>query len=127
MSPTAQPFNWTEYLRLAAELSEHPDEASNRTSISRAYYFVFHAATIQAQKHGYAGETHKKLWALYQADSDRNCRRLSTLGNNMKAARKEADYSAIMPDIPARMAQQLADANEFTSILATVPGSSPKP
>lgn len=64
MNPAQPPFNWAEYLRLAARLSQNPDEASHRTSISRAYYSIFHAATIRAQRNGYADRSHKKLWAL---------------------------------------------------------------
>jgi len=97
MTPTPQPFNWAEYLRLATELSATQDEASHRSSISRAYYSIFHAATIKAQSNGYSGRSHQKLWALYQRDADRNCRKLSTIGNTMKVAREDADYVTIRP------------------------------
>ena len=126
MIPAAPPFNWAEYLRLAAELSQSPDEASHRTSISRAYYSIFNAATIQAQRNGYVERGHKKLWALYQRDPDRNCRKLSTIGNIMKVARENADYVTTVPDIPDTMAQQIEDANEFVTILGTLPGTSPR-
>ena len=98
-----------------------------RTSISRAYYSVFHAATIQAKQNGYSGGSHKEIWATYHKDSDRNCRRLSTIGNQMKDARKAADYDATVPDIPDVMAQQLKYANEFMAMLATLPSTSPQP
>lgn len=125
MTPAPPPFNWGEYLRLATELSQNPDEASHRTSMSRAYYSIFHAATIQAKKNGYVGQSHKRLWALYQSDSDRNCRKLSTLGNSMKVAREDADYKALVPDIPDQVTQQLDWAGEFMARLATVPATSP--
>jgi hypothetical protein len=33
----AQPFDWTQFLTLAQELAERPQEASLRSSVSRAY------------------------------------------------------------------------------------------
>lgn len=33
-------FDWSGYLDLALELQKRPDEASLRSAISRAYYFV---------------------------------------------------------------------------------------
>src|ERR1035438_5350260 len=113
MNPAPPPFDWGEYLRLATELSQYSDEASHRTSISRAYYSIFHAATIQARRNGYAARSHQKLWALYQRDPDRNCRKLSVLGNAMKVAREEADYVTTVPDVPGTMAQQIEYANRL--------------
>lgn len=46
-------FDWREYLNLASILSGNADEASQRTAISRAYYAVFHAATLHAKANGY--------------------------------------------------------------------------
>lgn len=127
MTQTPQPFNWAEYLRLATELSATQDEASHRSSISRACYSIFHVATIKAQSNGYSGRSHQKLWSLYQRDADRNCRKLSTIGNTMKVAREDADYVTIVPDIPDTMAQQIKSANEFLALLGAVPPTSPQP
>jgi uncharacterized protein (UPF0332 family) len=127
MNPALPPFDWGEYLRQATALSQNADEASHRTSISRAYYSIFHAATIHAQNNGYSGHSHKKLWATYQGATDRNCRRLSTLGNQMKAAREDADYVGVVLDVPDVMTQQLQDAATFINTLAEVPATSPEP
>jgi uncharacterized protein (UPF0332 family) len=126
MNATPPLFDWAEYLRLATQLSQNSDEASHRTSISRAYYSIFHAATVQAQRNGYAGRSHKKLWAIYQSDADRNCRKLSTIGNTMKVAREDADYVTAVSDIPDTMTQQITDANDFIAILGALPPTSPK-
>ena len=120
MTAARPPFNWAEYLRLATELSQTQDEASQRSSISRAYYSVYHAATIHAQRKGYTGRSHHELWAYYQGDPDRNCRKLSQLGNSMKVARKNADYVTVIPDIPDTMAQQLEYARRVLAILSTL-------
>jgi uncharacterized protein (UPF0332 family) len=123
----AAPFDWTDYLRLANQLSQNADEASQRASISRAYYSMFHAATIHAQVNGFAERSHGRLWKMYQSDPDVNCRRLSVIGNAMKRAREDADYVTSVPRVADVMAQQLIDANRFIATLAAVPTASPQP
>ena len=120
-------FDWTQYVRLADQLSMCADEASQRSSISRAYYAVFHAATFHAKTNGYSGRSHGRLWKTYQCDSERNCRKLSAIANSMKRAREQADYETNVPRIDEIMAQQLKDAAKFTTMLATVPIKSPQP
>ena len=120
-------FNWAEYLRLATDLSQNADEASHRTSISRAYYSIFHAATSQARRNGFVGATHKGLWAVYAKDADRRCRKLAQKANTMKVARTDADYLDFVPRVFDRMAQQLIDANDFMTLLGQLPATAPQP
>jgi hypothetical protein len=42
----AQPFNWSGYLQLAEELAERRDEASMRSALSRAYYYIYHLGKL---------------------------------------------------------------------------------
>jgi uncharacterized protein (UPF0332 family) len=121
------PFNWADYLTLATVLSTNADEASQRSAISRAYYSVFHAATLHAGRNGYNGRSHGRLWKMYQADADKNARRLSVLGNRMKKAREDADYAARISRINDVMTLQLAIAKQFAGVLAQVPAASPQP
>lgn len=124
------PFDWYEYLRLARTLSTNADEASQRTSISRAYYFVYHIASAQAIANGYPpGEgAHQKLWAYYQKDANKDARRLAALGHSMKRVRESADYKAVIPQIPDQMTQQLTDADKFLEQINRLPpGSPPRP
>ena len=123
----AAPFNWSEYLLLATTLSQNPDDASRRTSISRAYYAVFHAATTHAQENGYADRSHGRLWKMYQADLDRSCKKLSTIGNAMKRFREEADYVANVPRVAEMVTEQLQEAQRFMALLGGVPATSPRP
>ncbi len=126
MIPPPPPFNWEEYFNLATVLSLNPDEASRRTSVSRAYYAVFHAATNHAKANGYNERNHGRLWKMYQADADKNARRISTIGNQMKAARENADYAAeavLVDDVT----QQLSHAGLFLKILTGLPPRSPQP
>jgi uncharacterized protein (UPF0332 family) len=126
MTPPPPPFNWEDYLKLANDLSVNPDEASRRTSISRAYYAVFHAATNHAKANGYNERSHGRLWRMYHSDADKNAKRLANIGNRMKAARENADYAgeAVLVDDAI---QQLSDASSFSKILAEVPITSPQP
>jgi len=64
-------FDWSEYLRLARDLSANADEASQRTAISRAYYCIYHMASARAIANGYppGGNTHDKIWGIYQNDA----------------------------------------------------------
>jgi uncharacterized protein (UPF0332 family) len=119
-------FNWTDYLTLATNLSANPDEASQRSAISRAYYSAFHAATIHAQANGYKERSHGRLWKMYQSDTDLNSRRLSAIGNQMKQAREEADYVAQVARVSHVMTAQLAMAAQFAKVLAQVPAGSPQ-
>jgi uncharacterized protein (UPF0332 family) len=123
----AAPFDWNQYLNLAAILSAKADEASQRTAISRAYYAAFHAATLHAKPNGYTERSHGRLWKMYSSDPNLNARRISALGNQMKKAREDADYLAAVPRITDIVTQQLADANSFVALLSQVPAASHQP
>jgi uncharacterized protein (UPF0332 family) len=123
----ASPFDWNQYLTLATNLSGNLDEASQRTSISRSYYAVFHAATLHAKPNGYNERAHGRLWKMYQADADINAKRISAIRNQMKRARENADYASITPNVAAIVAQQLSDANPLINLLTQVPQTSPLP
>jgi len=123
------PFNWTEYLRLATDLSQNIDEASCRTSISRAYYSVYHAASEVAIRNGYppGSNSHAELWKIFSKDADKDCRRLATLAKTMKFARENADYKSVFPRVADQMAQQLTDANSFMTQLGVLSPNVPQP
>ena len=72
-------FDWAEYLRLAITLSQNPDEASHRTSISRAYYSVFHAASARAIGNGFpaGNNSHEGIWKIFAKDTSKDARRLA--------------------------------------------------
>lgn len=123
------PFDWAEYLRLAEALANKSDEASQRTAISRAYYFVYHIASARAVTNGYPSgqQSHAKIWKLYQDQSDFDARRLATRGTAMKRVRESADYKAVVALIPDQLAQQLIDAKEFLQKLTNLPTNIPIP
>lgn len=121
-------FNWSEYLRLATDLSRNPDEASHRSSISRAYYSVYHIASARAVANGYVDQkSHVSLWLLYQGNASRDCKKLATIGFRMKKERVDADYEIAATRIADRMNQQLIIANTFLMRLAALNATLPRP
>ncbi len=117
------PFDWAEYLRLAENLAGNSDEASQRTAISRAYYFIYHIASVRATNSGLAagGQNHAEIWKHFHDQPTRAERRLSTLGNSMKRQRESADYKATFERILEQLQQQLADAKDFQAQLRALP------
>jgi len=122
-------FDWSRYLTLATQLSANADEASQRSSMSRAYYCVYHKALERAVANGYVDQRkHFELWELYNRNSpDRDCRKLYGMGTRMKKERVDADYDRTAGRIADRMAVQLRRANSFLSRLAALPPGLPKP
>jgi uncharacterized protein (UPF0332 family) len=121
-------FDWSEYLNLANQLAANADEASQRSSISRAYYCVYHKASDRAVANGYVDErSHKKLWDLYNRNTDRACRELHNIGSRMKKERQDADYKREAARISERMTAQLNRANDFLARLAALAPELPVP
>jgi uncharacterized protein (UPF0332 family) len=91
-------FDWFEFLQLAQTLATKGDEASKRTSISRAYYSVFHLAHARAVKN--CGMTppktskHAWCWDKYMKSTDKACAALGIAGDRLKRARQNADYDS---------------------------------
>jgi hypothetical protein len=58
-----EPFDWSEYQKLADELARRPEESCLRTAIGRAYYYVFHLAKKRVEANGFyiirGADTHK--------------------------------------------------------------------
>lgn len=89
-------FGWEDYLRLAQQLAPLESEAAKRTSISRAYYFIFHLARQRALsnlcKFSTGESSHKSVWACYISSPDPNCKSLGLAGNRLRQRRNIADY-----------------------------------
>jgi uncharacterized protein (UPF0332 family) len=127
MGPPA--FDWSHYLTLASQLSSNADEASQRSSISRAYYCIYHKAVERAVANGHTDQkSHVKNWNVYSRNSaDRDCRKLYNIGTRMKKEREDADYDPNAMRIADRMNIQLNRANSFLARLATLPAGLPRP
>jgi uncharacterized protein (UPF0332 family) len=121
-------FDWSEYLKLANQLAANPDEASQRSSISRAYYSVYHKASDRAVSTGYVDQRcHWKLWDVYRRNTDRACRILSDIGSRMKKERIAADYDSAATRIAERMKVQLNRGNDLLARLSALAPGLPVP
>ena len=127
----AQPFNWTGYYTLANELAVRADEASRRSAISRAYYYVYHLALARASSNGFEiieGEaSHKQLWRNYSDSPEPNCRKLAEIAKRLKGKRERADYNEFYPRIDEEINELINDAQDFAARLVALPGRFPDP
>lgn len=127
----AQPFDWTLYNTLANELAGRTDEASRRSAISRAYYYVYHLALSRASGNGFtviAGEaSHKQLWRNYSDSPEPACRRLAEIAKRLKEKRERADYSPFYPRLDDEINVLLTAAQDFAARLVQLPARFPDP
>src|SRR5258706_14082722 len=125
------PFDWSEYLTLADELGSRADEASLRSSLSRAYYYVYHFALKRAKDNNFkplSGEgTHTQLWRVFSMNPEPACRRLAEIAVRLKEKRERADYSPVYARVHEEIPHVLADARDFADRLGRLPARHPNP
>jgi hypothetical protein len=126
------PFDWNEYLVLARQLAAANDDASKRSAISRAYYFVFNIAFARAEatagRHPKGETFHKWCWDKYRNTPDMNCRKLGIDGEHMKYRRVKVDYkSADIPRLDDEVRRMLLEAQQFRANLAALNPRYPLP
>jgi hypothetical protein len=123
-------FDWGEYLTLATTLAGQADEASQRSSVSRAYYYVYHLARTRAENNGFRpvdGGVHRQLWSLYKGVPVPECQQLGVMGDRMKVRRERADYQGVYPRLTEEVADMLERAREFSERLGRVDARHPNP
>jgi hypothetical protein len=124
-----QPFNWSEYYRVASELSTHADECYLRTSISRAYYYVFHLGRKRVEDNGFTllrADKHKQVWDKFNEFPDHRCRKLAETAKRLKEKRESADYDHYYPRIANDAPAVLALAAQFATDLANLDPALPR-
>ena len=125
------PFEWSGYLTLAEELAKRTDEASLRSALSRAYYFVYHLALQRAEANNFKsapGEgTHTQLWRLFKGSPEPACLKLALIAERLKEKRERADYSPHFTRIQDEVPELLADARDFATHLERLPLRHPRP
>jgi uncharacterized protein (UPF0332 family) len=116
------PFAWADYLILAITLAANTaDEASLRSSISRAYYAAYHAAVDKAGTHGVtivrtAGTgVHEACWLAYQTVP--RVVSIGVTGDRLKVRRHKADYQQINLNWAKEAATAVAEAQLLLSQL----------
>jgi hypothetical protein len=126
------PFDWINYLTLAEDLAQKPDEASKHTAISRAYYFVYNIASdrVLANSGRFPGgeSSHNWCWNKYQKGPDPACMQLGINGQRMKARREWADYKKVHKlRIDDEVQLMLQEARDFQRDIGTLPARFPLP
>ena len=126
------PFDWNEYLVLARQLATAGDEASRRSAINRAYYFVFNRAFARAEatagRHPGGESFHKWCWDKFERTPDASCRRIGIDGARMKRRRVKADYQvADIPRLDDEVQRMLSEAQQFRANLAALNPRYPLP
>jgi uncharacterized protein (UPF0332 family) len=118
-------FDWNLYLALAKQLGiATADESSKRSAVSRAYYSAFHAASLSLKNHSVpinpsdARTPHLRIWSVYTASKQRECRRIGNSGLRLKSARVEADYEAIKKFGDLRVQKCIQDAETIVTDVA---------
>jgi hypothetical protein len=127
----ALPFDWLGYYTLANELAARADEASLRSAMSRAYYYVYQLALARAKANGFAivaGEaSHKQLWRNYSESSEPTCKKLAVIAMRLKEKRERADYQDVYRRISDDIPGMLTDAQSFAGLLQTLHARFPDP
>ncbi|SRR6266480_5189799 len=123
-------FDWNNYFTLAEELAVRKDEASKRTSISRAYYSAFHDAMIRAERNcgpKEGGNSHDWCWNKYFWSRNDSCDQVGIEGKRLKAKRVEADYKADPINRLDEVVQRaLADARRLKERIAALDAKYPQ-
>src|SRR3954452_18909206 len=86
-----------DFLVVAHEMRNDPREGIQRTSLGRAYYYVYNLAVAHAKAQSFRtvrgqSGSHQQLWSCFQSHSDLRIRQLGIEANRMYANRISADY-----------------------------------
>jgi uncharacterized protein (UPF0332 family) len=90
------PFDWSAYRIVAEILSQQPDEASQRSAISRAYYYAYHQALAHLAEHhqfqvSEDKPAHDQVWREFSRRG-LSYREVWIKGDRLKKLRVDADY-----------------------------------
>jgi uncharacterized protein (UPF0332 family) len=128
------PFDFNNYLVVAEDLATKLDEGSKRSTISRAYYSVYHLAfdrvrnTVGPFPSGTGRGSHQWCWEQYSATPDANCQQLGADGKRMKRLRQKADYERRdIPRLNDEVLRILQDARDFRTNIAALNPQHPRP
>ncbi len=113
------------YLTLAEELGGRTDDASLRSAISRAYYYVYHLALVRAKANNFILNpdegSHAQLWRLFRENPEPDCKQLALIAQRLKEKRVRADYELTFPRIKDEVPEVLKAASSFAQLLAQLP------
>jgi uncharacterized protein (UPF0332 family) len=112
-------LDWLSYFDLAQEWVNQGGEARQRSAVSRAYYAMFCTVRDKLQilddySLPKSGSQHKDLWDFCEQDRYRVQRRqIGVLGNRLRKARNEADYTTVIFNLSDLVEGAMLDAEEL--------------
>jgi hypothetical protein len=117
---------WAEYVALAQDLARHPDEASRRSAVSRAYYGAFNASRRWLEANVTSIENravHHGVWKTFKTtDSATDATRakwklVGELGGALRTLRNRADYDDGVPELEHLAPEGVATAERILRLL----------
>jgi hypothetical protein len=124
-------FDWRDFLVVAHEQRNDQREGIQRTSLGRAYYYVYNLGLTKATTQNFSmrrgqGGSHRQLWDWFQKHSDMTIRQMGVEANRMYSNRISADYNdAPIPTAAYEVKLQLRRAQKFETLMAQINGQQP--
>jgi hypothetical protein len=119
-------YSWSDFDALAGWLAENrPDEASQRSAISRAYYYAYHRAAEYVSANGLGPETdyisHHEVWSAIRDSGRAGCRVLADRGFSLRNVRNWADYRLHFPtNLQKQAIDAIAEARDIARLIDTL-------
>lgn len=126
-------FDWRGFLLVAHEQRNDQRESAQRTSLGRAYYYIYNIGLTAAKAQKFTmvpgkGGTHRQLWSWYQNHPDQRMGQLGIEAYRMYSFRIDADYiDAPIPNIASQVMRQISRAQSIERSIALIQGSTPPP
>ena len=116
------PFDWSQYLLLAQELSSRSEESALRSAISRAYYPAYNTAKIFCEGKeisiGVTGNLHRDLWTAFLRRGGRTFTSIYDKGERLRRKRTKADYEIDVPGLSSMTEDSMRDAEAMPHLTA---------
>lgn len=135
-------FDWEDYIKVSksfqkyAKVNSTVSEGFYRSSVSRAYYAVYHTALDYAQKNGFNKRSHRAFLSrthykdlgdhgvlihFLSNHPDPSVQRLATSLNNCRFRRVECDYKPAITVDYRYTALSLVETDGIQSLISTLP------
>jgi hypothetical protein len=114
------PFDWSDYLALALELSRTAGEAAHRSAASRAYYSAFNFARQHRgarRAHASQSGSHAAVWRALATSGNPGWQRAGNLGKFILEYRLQCDYDNEVPELISKMHRILRISTEIRQLL----------
>lgn len=117
-------FDWAEYYGLAKNWFRHPEEAYQRSAVSRAYYAGFCIARNRLIQEGEnipeSGEAHLVVWNTFGTSPDPKRLFISENGDRLRRLRGRADYVDQIHNLPRFVSTAEKHADDLLKYLRSL-------